>query len=73
MIDPKPRPNDDAYIARLRAMTPQQRLDIASDLSDSVRDLMMTGLRQLHPELDEAGLRRLMLRQIYPECFTETR
>ena len=73
MTDPKPRINDEAYVERLRRMTPSQRLDIASDLSDSVRDLFLTGLRQRHPELDEAALKRLMLRHLYPECYTGNR
>lgn len=72
-MDPKPRPNQEAYLRMLRRMTPQQRLDVASDLSDSVRDLYLSGLRHRHPEMSEQDIRRLMRQKLYPECSIETR
>jgi hypothetical protein len=71
-MNPKPRPNQEAYLRNLRRMTPQQRLDVASDLSDSVRELFLAGLRQRHPEMSEQDIRRLMRQKLYPECCIET-
>ena len=61
MIDPKPRPNHEAYIKMLRAMTPEQRLQKAFEMSAFVKSLFKQGLRQRFPELSEEELHRLYL------------
>ena len=60
----KPDPNHRRYIAVLRAMTDEQRLRKALELSELSRELFMTGLRDRYPELDEAAFRRLYLERL---------
>lgn len=48
-----------------RRMTTEERLRIALETSDSMRDVALAALRSRHPELDENGLRRELLRIMY--------
>ncbi len=40
-----------------RAMTPQERLDVALSLSESTRELSLAGLQRLHPDEGDLQLR----------------
>jgi hypothetical protein len=48
----------------LRAMTPEDRLTQALELSDLVRALFEEGLRRRFPNLSEKELRSLLLRRL---------
>ena len=63
-IDPKPRPNRQRYLEILRRMTPQQRLQIAFDLTEQTRELLRIGLRDRFPELSEEELQKLYLERL---------
>ena len=63
-MDPKPRPNHERYIAALRAMTPQQRVQKAFELSALTKALFVQGLRKRFPDLSEAEFHRLMLERL---------
>jgi hypothetical protein len=60
-MDPKPRPQHEAYLRVLRAMTPEQRLQKAFELSDFTKALFKQGLRERFPDLSEAEIHRLFL------------
>ena len=55
----KPAPNHLRYIQALRAMTPAQRLAKALELTELGRRIFADGLRQRHPGMPEAELRRI--------------
>lgn len=48
-----------------RRMTTEQRLRIALEMSDSMRNVALAGLRSRRPELNEAELRRELMRIMY--------
>jgi hypothetical protein len=62
--DMKPTPNRQRYIEILRAMTPEQRLAKAFELSRFVRELFREGLKKRYPEMDEADLHELYLARL---------
>ena len=60
----KKRPNHHVYIGALRAMSGEDRLRKALELSALARELLMTGLRRRYPEMPENELRQLFLRRL---------
>lgn len=56
----KPQPNHNLYLAVLRSMTPEQRLQKAFDLSRLGRELFRRGLERRHPELSPEELETLL-------------
>lgn len=46
----KPRPNHAIYLATLRRMTPEQRLQKAFELSEFSKQLFIHGLRRRFPD-----------------------
>ena len=50
-MSPKPRPNHARYLQTLRAMTPDQRLAKAFELSAFSKQLFLDGLRRRFPDL----------------------
>jgi hypothetical protein len=60
-MDPKPRPNREAYLSVLRAMTPEQRLQKAFEMSAFTKRLFKDGLRRRFPELSDEQLHQLFL------------
>lgn len=60
----KPRPNHQIYIGILRAMTGEERLRKAFELSAFARELSLAGLRSRRPELPESELRQLYVRRL---------
>lgn len=60
-MDPKPHPQHDSYLQVLRALTPQQRLQKALEMSAFTKALFKQGLRQRFPDLSEAELHSLYL------------
>ena len=63
-MDIKPRPNHALYIETLRKMTPEQRVNVAFDLSEFSRNLFQQGLKQQFPDLSEEEFHRLYLKRI---------
>jgi len=63
-LDPKPRPNHQAYIETLRKMTPEQRLLKAFELTEFARQLFWQGLRRRFPDLSEEELKRIYLQRL---------
>lgn len=63
-VDPKPRPNDERYYAVLRAMTPEQRLLKAFELSDFTMALFWEGMRHRNPNLTPDQLHRKGIEQL---------
>ena len=60
-MSPKRRPNHARYLQTLRAMTPDQRLAKAFELSAFSRQLFLVGLRRRFPDLSPAEFHRLAL------------
>ena len=58
----KPRPNHQRTLQILRGMTPQEKLAQVFKLNERTLELMRIGLRQRHPDLDEAAFEKLYLR-----------
>ena len=57
----KERPNHQRQLQILRAMTPEQKLEQVFKLNERTLELMRIGLRERHPDLDEAALHKLFL------------
>jgi len=66
----KPEPNHEEYIRILRSMTPEQRLDIALELSELTRDMLRHALRKQYPHLSEEQLHKLYLERL-DRCHNE--
>lgn len=49
----------------LRRLGPNRRLEIAIAMSEEVRELTKQRLRLQHPELDEPGLQRALIEELY--------
>lgn len=60
----KPRPNHAKYIEVLRAMTPEQRLLKAFELSDMVKQLFLQGLRERYPDVTEERFHEIVLERL---------
>jgi hypothetical protein len=60
----KPHPNHQVYLRALRAMTPEQRLLKAFELTDFSRELFREGLRRRFPTAGEERLQRLYLERL---------
>jgi hypothetical protein len=60
----KPRPNHHRYLEILRAMTPQQRLEKAIELSETAKSLFRQGLRMRFPNKSDQELHQLYLERI---------
>ena len=63
-MDPKPRPQHESYLQVLRAMTPQQRLQKAFEMSAFTKALFKQGLRERFPDLSETEFHRLYLERL---------
>lgn len=63
-MDIKPRPNHDKYIATLRAMTPEQRLSKAFDLTKMAKELFLAGLSQRFPSKNKGEILDIYLARI---------
>ena len=63
-MDIKPRPNHDVTIRVLRAMTPEQRLTKAFELTEFARQLFWQGLKNQFPDRSDEQLRALYLKRL---------
>ena len=70
-MDIKPRPNHRIYIETLRKMTPEQRLNVAFDLSEFSRSLFKQGLRERFPDLDEQAFHKIYIERI-AKCYNNS-
>ncbi len=50
------------YYATLRKLSPSQRLKMAFELSDAVRETLIAGIRHRHPDYSPRQIRRELLR-----------
>lgn len=50
-----------------RRMTAEERLRLALEMSDSMRNVALAGLRSRRPDLDDQQLSRELLRLMYPD------
>lgn len=48
-----------------RRMTTEERLRMALEMSESLRNVALAGLRSRRPDLDENGLQRELMRLMY--------
>ena len=60
-MDPKPRPNHQAYLQILRSMTPEQKLTKVFELSELANDLFRAGLRIRFPAATPEQLHQIYL------------
>ena len=60
----KNQPNRERYMAVLRSMTPEQRLQKALELTETSRELLRIGIRQRHPDASESELQALYLMRL---------
>ena len=60
-MNPKKRPNHARYLQILRAMTPEQRLLKAFELSEFSKALFREGLRRRFPEASDQEFQQLFL------------
>ncbi|MDZ4833448.1 MAG: hypothetical protein SGJ27_06680 [Candidatus Melainabacteria bacterium] len=56
----------------LRKKSPAEKLRMVSQLNDTVRTLMMSGIALRHPELNEEQCRRKLMDQVLGETLAET-
>ncbi len=63
-MNPKPLPNHALYIKALRAMTSEQRLRKAFELSEFSVQLFRQGLRKVNPHLSDEDFHALFLRRL---------
>lgn len=63
-MNPKPRPNHRAYLATLRRMTPEQRVQKAFELSEFTKHLFMEGLKARFPHLGDSEIRQLYFKRL---------
>ena len=60
----KPQHNRKRIIEILRAMTPEQRINKAFELSDMTKRLFRQGLREVNPTLSETEFHQLYLKKM---------
>jgi hypothetical protein len=63
-MDPKKQPNHALYLQILRRMTPQQKIDKASQMSTLGRELMAAGIRRTRPDISDAELQAIVRRKL---------
>jgi hypothetical protein len=63
-MNPKPRPNHHRYLQMLRAMSPEQRLLKAFDLSSFSKTLFLEGLRARFPQATAAEIHRILMARL---------
>jgi hypothetical protein len=63
-MNPKPRPNHQLYLQSLHRMGPARRAAKAFELSDMTKRVFRDGLRRRFPDLPEAELHALFLKQL---------
>lgn len=63
-MDIKPTPHRAIYVESLRAMTSEQRLLKAFELTEMTRQLLLDGLRERHPGAADSEIRRRYLERL---------
>jgi hypothetical protein len=53
-------------IELMRRLSPSQRLSLAFQLTDTMRDLILANLRQRFPQADETEIRRRFIARVLP-------
>jgi hypothetical protein len=63
-VNPKKRPNHQRYLEILRALTPEQRLLKAFELTAFAKELFIHGLRQAFPDATPEEFQRILLARL---------
>ena len=63
-MDPKPQPNHQEYIRVLRAMTSEERVRKAFELTDFVKATLRSGVQQQFPLASEEERQRIFLARL---------
>ena len=63
-MDIKENPNHDQFIRIVRAMTEEQRLKKAFELSDLTRELFKQSLRERFPDLNDVDFKKLYFERL---------
>ncbi|MBM4067345.1 MAG: hypothetical protein FJ271_00155 [Planctomycetes bacterium] len=63
-MNPKAYPNHQRYLQILRAMTPDERVRKAMEMSAFTKALFREGLRKRFPHLSEAAFHKLFLERL---------
>lgn len=58
-------------LARIRSMTGLERIQMAAGLSSDTLEMSLLGLRRLHPDWEEAQLRKEFLRLLHGADLAE--
>jgi len=58
---------EEVQVRALRSMTPEQRLDLAIQLTNTSRRLLAAGIRLRHPEYTEEMIHYAVIKAILPE------
>ena len=67
MNNPKSHPNRERYIAILRGMTPQQKLERMFELNELGKELVRAGIRSRFPNLLENEIKKMVVQKVI-EC-----
>ena len=63
-MDPKKQPNHALYLQILRRMTPEQKIEKASQMAILGRELMAAGIRRTQPDIPETELSAIVRRKL---------
>lgn len=63
-MDPKPHPNHAGYIRALQAMTPDERVRKAFELSDFVKATLRSGIHEQFPLATDDERQRIFLARL---------
>ncbi len=66
------REAEQVQLAILRKKSPAEKLKMVSNMNDTMRTLMMSGIALRHPELNEEQCRRKLMDQVLGEALAET-
>ena len=61
----RPAEVEKIYIERLRQMEGEQRMKIASDLFEAVKEIAKVGILSQNPEMDEDAIRQELKKRLY--------
>ena len=61
----RPEEAEKIYLERLRRMSGEERIKIASDLFETAKQIAMAGIRSQNPGIDEEGLKRELERRLH--------
>ncbi len=63
-MDPKKQPNHALYLQIFRRLTPEQKIEKASQMAQLGRELMASGIRNTHPDMSELEVQAIVRRKL---------